>query len=60
MLFLFHGEPMNTPNINLAELTEQFGTDAKCRKALRATTLAEWPEMPALLSGCHASSDAAA
>jgi transposase-like protein len=25
---------MNTPNINLAELTEQFGTDEKCRKAL--------------------------
>ncbi len=25
---------MNTPNINLAQLTEQFGSDAKCRKAL--------------------------
>jgi transposase-like protein len=25
---------MNTPNINLAQLTEQFGTDEKCRKAL--------------------------
>jgi transposase-like protein len=25
---------MNTPNINLVELTEQFGTDEKCRKAL--------------------------
>src|SRR5712691_54129 len=34
MLFLFHGDAMNTPNINLAELTEQFGTDEKCRKAL--------------------------
>jgi transposase-like protein len=34
MLFSFHGEPMNTPNINLAQLTEQFGSDAKCRKAL--------------------------
>jgi transposase-like protein len=34
MLFLFHGEPMNTPNLNLAKLTELFGTDEKCRKAL--------------------------
>jgi transposase-like protein len=34
MFFLFHGDAMNTPNINLAELTEQFGTDEKCRKAL--------------------------
>src|SRR6266702_8188510 len=34
VLFLLHGEPMNTPNINLAQLTEQFGSDAKCRKAL--------------------------
>src|SRR5665213_3506090 len=34
MLFLFHGDPMNTPNINLAELTQLFGTDEKCRKAL--------------------------
>jgi transposase-like protein len=25
---------MNTPNINLAQLTEAFGTDEKCRKAL--------------------------
>ena len=25
---------MNTPNINLVQLTEQFGTDEKCRKAL--------------------------
>ena len=25
---------MNTPNLNLVELTEQFGTDEKCRKAL--------------------------
>jgi transposase-like protein len=25
---------MNTPNLNLVELTEQFGTDGKCRKAL--------------------------
>ena len=34
MLFLSHGEPMNTPNINLVQLAEQFGTDDKCRKAL--------------------------
>src|SRR6266851_912632 len=34
MLFLFHGDAMNTPNINLTQLTEQFGTDEKCRKAL--------------------------
>lgn len=34
MLFLFHGDAMNTPNLNLVELTEQFGTDEKCRKAL--------------------------
>jgi transposase-like protein len=34
MLFLFHGDAMNTPNINLVQLTEQFGTDDKCRKAL--------------------------
>ena len=25
---------MNTPNLNLVKLTEQFGTDEKCRKAL--------------------------
>ena len=25
---------MNTPNINLTQLTETFGTDEKCRKAL--------------------------
>src|ERR1700681_2794085 len=34
MFFLFHGDAMNTPNLNLVELTEQFGTDEKCRKAL--------------------------
>ena len=34
MFFLFHGDSMNTPNINLTQLTEQFGTDEKCRKAL--------------------------
>jgi transposase-like protein len=44
--FLFHGEPMNTPNINLAQLTEQFGTDAKCRKALEALRWKNGPECP--------------
>src|ERR1700687_2050393 len=34
MLFLCHGDPMNTPNLNLVQLTEQFGTDEKCPKAL--------------------------
>jgi transposase-like protein len=34
VLFLFHGDAMNTPHLNLAQLTEQFGTDEKCRKAL--------------------------
>jgi transposase-like protein len=34
MLRFFHGDYMNTPNINLTQLTEQFGTDEKCRKAL--------------------------
>jgi transposase-like protein len=34
VLFLFHGGAMNTPHLNLAQLTEQFGTDEKCRKAL--------------------------
>jgi transposase-like protein len=34
VFFLFHGGAMNTPNINLAQLTEAFGTDEKCRKAL--------------------------
>jgi transposase-like protein len=46
MLFLFHGEPMNTPNINLAELTEQFGTDAKCRKALEQLRWKDGPKCP--------------
>jgi transposase-like protein len=46
MLFLCHGEPMNTPNINLAELTEQFGTDAKCRKALEQLRWENGPKCP--------------
>ena len=47
MLFLFlHGEPMNTPNINLGQLTEMFGTDAKCRKALEQLRWKNGPECP--------------
>jgi transposase-like protein len=46
VLFLFHGELMNTPNINLAELTEQFGTDAKCRKALEQLRWQDGPKCP--------------
>lgn len=34
---------MNTPHINLAELSEKFGTDEKCRKALEQL---RWPEGP--------------
>ncbi len=37
---------MNTPNINLAQLTEQFGTDAKCRKALEVLRWKNGPECP--------------
>jgi transposase-like protein len=43
MLFLLHGGPMNTPNVNLVQLTEKFGTDEKCRKALE---LLRWPNGP--------------
>jgi transposase-like protein len=43
MLFLFHGDAMNTPHINLAQLTESFGTDEKCRKALEQL---RWPDGP--------------
>jgi transposase-like protein len=46
MLFLFHGDAMNTPNINLAELTEQFGTDEKCRKALEQLRWKEGVKCP--------------
>lgn len=34
---------MNTPNINLAQLAENFGTDEKCRKALEQL---RWPDGP--------------
>lgn len=34
---------MNTPNINLVQLTENFGTDEKCRKALEQL---RWPDGP--------------
>ncbi len=37
---------MNTPNINLAQLTEQFGTDDKCRKALEQLRWKNGPECP--------------
>ena len=34
---------MNTPNVNLVQLTEQYGTDEKCRKALEQL---RWPDKP--------------
>jgi len=34
---------MNTPNVNLVQLTEKFGTDEKCRKALEQL---RWPSGP--------------
>lgn len=37
---------MNTPNINLAQLTEQFGTDEKCRKAMEQLRWPNGPECP--------------
>jgi transposase-like protein len=46
MLFLFHGDAMNTPNINLVQLTEQFGTDEKCRKALEQLRWRDGAECP--------------
>jgi transposase-like protein len=46
MLFLFHGDAMNTPNINLVQLTEQFGTDEKCRKALEQLRWRKGPMCP--------------
>jgi transposase-like protein len=46
MLFLFHGDAMNTPNINLTQLTEQFGTDEKCRKALEQLRWQKGPKCP--------------
>jgi transposase-like protein len=46
MLFLFHGDAMNTPNINLAQLMENFGTDEKCRKALEQLRWKDGPKCP--------------
>jgi len=46
MLFLLHGDPMNTPNMNLVQLTEQFGTDEKCRKALEQLRWIDGPKCP--------------
>jgi transposase-like protein len=46
MLFLLHGDAMNTPNINLVQLTEQFGTDEKCRKALEQLRWRKGPTCP--------------
>jgi len=37
---------MNTPNINLIQLTEQFGTDGKCRKALEQLRWRKGPICP--------------
>ena len=37
---------MNTPNINLVQLTEQFGTDDKCRKALEQLRWRKGPTCP--------------
>src|SRR5260370_24786378 len=46
MLFLWHEGAMNTPNINLVQLTEQFGTDDKCRKALEQLRWRKGPTCP--------------
>jgi len=46
MLWLFHGDAMNTPHINLAQLTENFGTDEKCRKALEQLRWQNGPKCP--------------
>jgi transposase-like protein len=46
MFFLLHGDAMNTPNINLVQLTEQFGTDEKCRKALEQLRWRKGPMCP--------------
>jgi transposase-like protein len=46
MLFSFHGDAMNTPHMNLVKLTEQFGTDEKCRKALEQLRWKNGPECP--------------
>jgi transposase-like protein len=46
MLFLLHGGSMNTPNVNLVQLAEQFGTDEKCRKALEQLRWQNGPKCP--------------
>ena len=56
MLFPFHGDPMNTPDLNLVELTEQFGTDEKCRKALEQLRWKDGAKCPR----CNASATAIA
>jgi transposase-like protein len=46
MLFLFHGDVMNTPvdaRMNLVELTEKFGSDDRCREVLEQL---RWPDGP--------------
>ncbi len=46
MFCLFHGEPMNpllTENIDLAQLSEEFGSDEKCRKVMEQL---RWPKGP--------------
>jgi transposase-like protein len=42
---------MNTPNLNLVELTEQFGTDEKCRKALEQLRWKDGAKCPRCQSG---------
>jgi len=45
-LFLLHGDAMKTPLdecMNLVELTEEFGTDEKCRRVLEQL---RWPRGP--------------
>ncbi len=37
---------MNTPNVNLVQLTEKFGTDEKCRKALEQLRWQDGPKCP--------------
>jgi transposase-like protein len=46
MLFTFHGDPMTTrlgECVNLVELTEEFGSDEKCRTVLEQL---RWPNGP--------------
>jgi transposase-like protein len=46
MLFLPHSDAMNTPNVNLTQVTDQFGTDEKCRKALEQLRWENGPKCP--------------